>query len=83
MSKEQSGRVLCGLVLSILAIFLTAPMLCAQERWTEEQANAWYAQQPWPVGADFLPSHAINELEMWQEATFNPAQIDQELGCSV
>ena len=56
------------------------PLLCAQQRWTEEQANAWYAQQPWPVGADFLPSNAINELEMWQADTFDPATIDRELG---
>ena len=40
-----------------------------QERWTEAQANAWYAQQPWLVGANFLPSTAINELEMWQAET--------------
>ncbi len=51
-----------------------------QERWTEAQANAWYAQQPWPVGANFLPSTAINELEMWQADTFDPTTIDRELG---
>jgi hypothetical protein len=32
------------------------------------------------VGADFLPSTAINELEMWQADTFDPATIDRELG---
>ena len=52
----------------------------AQERWTEAQANAWYAVQPWPVGANFLPSTAINELEMWQGDTFDPETIDRELG---
>ena len=50
------------------------------ERWSEAQASAWYARQPWPVGADFLPSTAINELEMWQAATFDPQRIDLELG---
>ena len=49
-------------------------------RWSEAQANAWYAQQPWPVGADYIPRDAINQLEMWQAATFNPQEIDQELG---
>jgi hypothetical protein len=49
-------------------------------RWTEQKANAWYAQQPWLVGSNYIPRSAINELEMWQEATFNPEQIDQELG---
>ena len=51
-----------------------------QQHWTEEQANAWYEAQPWPVGANFLPSTAINELEMWQADTFDPTTIDRELG---
>ncbi len=50
------------------------------QRWTEAQANAWYAQQPWLVGANYIPRDAINQLEMWQAATFNPEEIDQELG---
>jgi len=49
-------------------------------RWTETRANAWYAQQPWLVGANFVPSTAINELEMWQPETFDPVTIDRELG---
>jgi hypothetical protein len=52
----------------------------AEGRWAVEKANAWYAQQPWLVGANFIPSDAINELEMFQAATFNPALIDKELG---
>jgi len=49
-------------------------------RWTEQKANEWYAKQPWLIGSNYIPRSAINELEMWQEATFNPEQIDQELG---
>jgi endo-1,4-beta-mannosidase len=48
--------------------------------WSEQKANEWYAQQPWLVGSNYIPKSAINELEMWQEATFDPAQIDKELG---
>ena len=65
---------------------LTTATLCASAargqtaRWTEQKANAWYGQQPWLVGSNYIPRSAINELEMWQEATFNPQQIDQELG---
>ena len=70
-------RWLCGL--AMMAAWMTTA-LHAQQRWTEAEAQAWYAQQPWPVGADFLPSTAINELEMWQAATFDPATIDRELG---
>jgi hypothetical protein len=49
-------------------------------RWSVHRANDWYAKQPWLVGANFVPSDAINELEMFQAATFNPALIDKELG---
>lgn len=49
-------------------------------RWTEKEANAWYEKQDWLVGCNFVPSTAINQLEMWQEETFDPGTIDQELG---
>ena len=49
-------------------------------RWSEARANEWYAKQPWLVGSNFIPSDAINELEMFQATTFNPALIDKELG---
>lgn len=52
----------------------------APGRWTTAQANAWYDKQPWLVGADYVPSDAINQLEMFQAATFNPALNDKELG---
>ncbi len=71
-------------------LFLTAILMLAVSganaagartvRWTEQKANDWYAKQPWLVGSNYIPRSAINELEMWQEATFNPEQIDQELG---
>jgi len=48
--------------------------------WSSEKANAWYAKYKWINGADFIPSTAINQLEMWQADTFDPKTIDQELG---
>jgi hypothetical protein len=48
--------------------------------WSEKAANDWYAEQPWLVGSNYIPSYAINELEMWQADTFDPARIDLELG---
>ncbi|MBZ4191031.1 glycosyl hydrolase [Niabella beijingensis] len=50
-----------------------------REIWTAQQANDWNAKQPWYVGANFLPSTAINQLEMWQAETFDTATIDKEL----
>jgi hypothetical protein len=52
----------------------------AREIWTKPEAAAWYAQQKWLVGSNYIPADAINQLEMWQAATFNPGQIDKELG---
>ena len=52
----------------------------ARDRWTAEQANAWYVNQPWLAGCNFIPSTAINQLEMWQEDSFDPETIDRELG---
>lgn len=50
------------------------------ERWTPEKAWEWYRARPWLVGANFVPSTASNQLEMWQEETFDPETIDRELG---
>ncbi|MFN7950720.1 MAG: 1,4-beta-xylanase [bacterium] len=52
----------------------------ADGRWTAASAQAWYDAQPWLVGANFIPSTAINPLEMWQAETFDPQTIDRELG---
>ncbi|WP_244139454.1 hypothetical protein [Mucilaginibacter ginkgonis] len=48
--------------------------------WPAAKANAWYAKYKWMSGSDFIPSTAINQLEMWQAATFDPQTIDRELG---
>src|SRR5215475_2851931 len=52
----------------------------ARASWTEQEASAWYAKQGWPVGSNYLPATASNELEMWQAETFDPKRIDTELG---
>ena len=48
--------------------------------WSKEQANEWYKQWGWLRGSDFIPSTAINQLEMWQAETFDTATINRELG---
>src|SRR5262245_31644487 len=50
------------------------------DRWPAAKADAWYQKQPWLVGCNFIPSTAINQLEMWQADTFDPKTIDRELG---
>ncbi|MGZ4787419.1 MAG: 1,4-beta-xylanase [Terriglobales bacterium] len=70
----------CRSLAVILLVVLTSALAFARPRWTEPQANSWYQQQPWLVGANFIPKDAINELEMWQADSFNPQEIDTELG---
>ncbi|CAL4869647.1 hypothetical protein MMA231_03939 (plasmid) [Asticcacaulis sp. MM231] len=59
---------------------LYAPAHAETTRWTAARANSWYGQQRWLVGSNFLPTDAINQFEMWQSDTFNPAEIDKEFG---
>src|SRR4051812_20422541 len=69
-----------ALLATLLAAASFLPSAQAGERWSPEKANAWYAARPWPVGCNFLPSTAINQLEMWQAETWDEATIDRELG---
>jgi Cellulase (glycosyl hydrolase family 5) len=65
--------------LTLLALLVSTALVCGQAaRWSEAKANNWYAQQNWPVGSNYVPKSAINQLEMWQEASFDPAQIEVE-----
>jgi hypothetical protein len=72
--KHKTSLLLVTLFLTITASAQHA------ERWPTEKANKWYAKQPWLVGSNYVPSDAINQLEMFQEATWNPALNDKELG---
>ena len=69
-------RTAIVIILSFLAIGITA----SAQPWPAKQANDWYAQQPFLVGSNFIPSTAINQLEMWQADTFDLPTIDRELG---
>jgi len=73
--RHAALRLVIGLVLTAHAVTVSA-----EGRWTELQARAWYARQGWLVGANYVPATAINQLEMWQAGTFDPARIDLELG---
>jgi hypothetical protein len=49
------------------------------QRWCSQNANDWYEKNGWVAGCNYIPSTAINQLEMWQHETFDPACIDKEL----
>lgn len=54
--------------------------LTIEGRWDVERTQAYYSERPRPLGANFNNRSAINQLEMWQAETFNPEEIDEELG---
>jgi hypothetical protein len=68
--------VLIALFSSIAVFAANAP----RARWTQAEAAAYWAKQPYAVGGNFLPQDAINQLEMFQAATYDPAEIDREFG---
>ncbi len=73
------------LALYLLVFLLGLPGLSwganpPRARWTEAEATAYWAKQPYAIGGNFLPADAINQLEMFQAATYDPAEIDRELG---
>ena len=48
-------------------------------KWAKEKASSWYEKQEWLVGCNFLPSTAINQLEMFQDDTFDLETIKTEI----
>lgn len=71
--------ILCKMIL--VSVFLLPVCIANAQRakpWPAEKANAWYAQHKWLTGANYIPSNAINQLEMWQAGTFSPGLIEKE-----
>jgi hypothetical protein len=63
----------------LLCVLATLPQAARGGPWSVERAKFWYREVPWPVGCNFTPSTAINQLEMWQADTFDIRTIDREL----
>ena len=70
----------------VLIIFLMIITGCTNDKstfshkWSDVKVKEWCAETGWLRGCNFNPSTAINQLEMWQQDTFDPATIDRELG---
>jgi hypothetical protein len=71
------------LLLAVGATLTQVPRASAEAgRWSVERANAWYQAQGWLVGGNYITSTAINQLEMFQQGTYDPRRIDSELACA-
>ncbi|KAL6077839.1 1,4-beta-xylanase [Balamuthia mandrillaris] len=47
--------------------------------WSVRKAQQWAEKTGWLVGCNYIPSTALNQLEMFQKATWDPLTIDREL----
>jgi Cellulase (glycosyl hydrolase family 5) len=72
--------VLCAILTFAQNTFAQNNDVPSSQRWSKEKADQWYSDEPWLVGSNYLPADAINQLEMWQARTFDPKEIDKELG---
>jgi len=89
-SERQSSPVgLSALFLAVLMLLVCGssgraqqpePVPDAAGRWDRQRANEWQKGVPWLAGFNYLPSNAINQLEMFQAETFSPEVIDREFG---
>lgn len=77
--KRKKNSILLLLML-LLAIMPAEAKKHVAGRWSEARANAWYAALPWMSGCNYIPATAINQIEMWSKETYDPKQIDKELG---
>ena len=72
--------------INLLSLLCLIFMQCQQpqtsqlnQRWSEERAWEWQQENGWMVGTNFNPSTSINQLEFWQEDTYDPETIEREL----
>lgn len=79
MVDRRTALKLPLLVAAGAALSATPQASAEPVRWTVERANQWYAGQGWLVGANYITSTAVNQIEMFQGGTYDPRRIDDEL----
>ena len=77
MNPRSINILLIGLLLTILNIH---SVTAQRPVWSKAKAAEWYRSKGWLRGSDFIPSSAINQLEMWQAPSFDTGTINRELG---
>lgn len=59
-----------ALTAMVMVVLATEAFAERNEPWSKEQAWTWYNAQPWIRGANYIPSDAVNYVDMWQEYGF-------------
>jgi len=77
MKKNNLPRILIFYLIFIQC--QQTPTSQLNQRWSEERAWEWKEENGWMVGTNFNPSTSINQLEFWQENTYDTETIEREL----
>ena len=77
--KTLSKLSLLSFILIILIQCQKRPSSLIKNRWSEERAWEWEKDHGWMVGTNFNPSTSINQLEFWQQDTYDQETIEREL----
>ncbi|MFN7681119.1 MAG: 1,4-beta-xylanase, partial [Planctomyces sp.] len=89
LGRQSSLLRLSAMLLAVQVLLISGsagraqqpePVADAAGRWDRQRANEWQKGVPWLAGFNYLPSNAINQLEMFQAETFSPELIDREFG---
>lgn len=66
-------------VILLFALMISCNDTAPASRWSESDAELWYTSHPWLSGCNYIPSNAVNQIEMWSSDTWSPGLIDTEL----
>src|ERR1700722_11963754 len=63
----------------VISLLFAAVAVAQKRQWPPNVALDWYSHLPWIIGANYIQSNTINQIEMWQPETFDSDRIDMEL----
>ena len=77
MTKRKILSNLCKTALFCIAATMFNVSF-ARDVWTPKQANDWYSKLPYLAGVNYVPSYAVNGIELWSDETFDIKTIEHE-----
>lgn len=77
MTKRKILSNLCKTALLCIAATMFNVSF-ARDVWTPKQANDWYSKLPYLAGVNYVPSYAVNGIELWSDETFDIKTIEHE-----
>jgi len=78
---SETKKLLLGLIATLACLSVNVSAKVAIP-WVFDKATKKWSKNgdAWMVGANFVPSTAVNELQMWQVEDYDQATIERELG---